>query len=111
MGNVKAESSDELQDKPVTLPELSTNRKHLVPQDLMIFHQNIRSLNNKIDEILNSFESNPPHILRFTEHYLKSYQLDKIFFQNYQLGAEFCRKRYKNGGSAHISMNLFNFLT
>jgi len=70
----------------------------LVPQDLMIFHQNIRSLNNKTDEILNTLESNPPHLLCFTEHHLKSYQLDNIYFQNYQLGAEFCRKRYKNGG-------------
>ena len=67
------------------------NTKHLVPKDLMIFHQNIRNLNNKSDEILNNIESNPPHILCFTEHHLKSYQLDKIFFQNYQLGAEYCR--------------------
>jgi len=80
MGNVKAETSDELKDKSITLPELSTNRKHLVPQDLMIFHQNIRSLNNKTDEILNTLESNPPHILCFSEHHLKSYQLDNIFF-------------------------------
>jgi hypothetical protein len=37
MGNVKAETLNELKDKSVTLPELSTNRKHLVPQDLTIF--------------------------------------------------------------------------
>ena len=80
MGNLKAETSDGLKDKSVTLPELAPNRKHLVSQDLMTFHQNIRSLNNKTDEILNTLESNPPHLLCFTEQHLKSYQFDNIFF-------------------------------
>ena len=48
MGNVKAETPDELKDKSVTLTELATKRKHLVPLDFMIFHQNIRSLNKKL---------------------------------------------------------------
>ena len=89
----------------------NVNTKHLVPKDLMIFHQNIRNLNNKSDEILNTIESNPPHILCFTEHHLKSYQLDNIFFQNYQLGAEYCRKSYKNGGVCiyiHESLHFSN---
>ena len=64
----------------------------------MIFHKNIRNLNNKTDEIWNTIELNLPHMLCFTEPHLKSYQLDNIFFQNYQLGAEYCRKSYKNGG-------------
>jgi hypothetical protein len=59
VGNFNAETSDVLKDKSVILPEPFTNTKHLVPQDLMIFHQNIRSLNNKINEILNTTESNP----------------------------------------------------
>ena len=40
----------------------------------------------------------PPHILCFTEHHLKTYQLDNILFQNYKLGAKFVRNIYKNGG-------------
>ena len=51
----------QLRDKSATLPEPFTNTKHMVPQDLIIFHQNIRSINNKIDEILNTTESNPVH--------------------------------------------------
>jgi hypothetical protein len=69
MGNLSAEISDVMKDKSVILPEPFTNTKHLVSkQDLMIFHKNIRSINNKTDEILNTIESNPPHALRFTEH-------------------------------------------
>jgi len=110
MGNIKAETPDELKDKSVTLPELATNRKHLVSQDLMIIYQNIRSLSHKTDEILNTLESNPPHLICFTEHHLKSYQLDNIyFFHNYQLGAEFCRKRYKNDGVCIFIHEYFQF--
>jgi hypothetical protein len=108
MGDLITETSDVLSNQSVIIPGPSTNMKHMAPQDLIIFHQNIRSLNNKIDEIWNNIESNPPHVLCFTEHHLKSYQLDNIFFQKYQLGAKFCRKIYLVG-SAYIFMNLFNF--
>ena len=98
MGDLNTDTSDVLREKSATLPEPLTNTKHLVPQDLIIFHQYIRSINNKTDEILNTIESNPPHVLCFTEYHLKTYQLDNIFFHIYQLSAKFCRKSYKNHG-------------
>ena len=42
--------------------------------------------------------TDPPHVC-FTEHHLKIYQLDNVLFQNYKLGAKFCRNIYKNGGA------------
>ena len=66
-------------------------------KDLMIYHQNIRGLPDKTDEIVNIIETNPPHVLCFTEHHLKSYQLDDIILLNHKLGASFCREVYKNG--------------
>jgi len=53
-------------------------------------------INNKIDEIVNTIETNPPHVLCFTEYHSKTYQLDNILFQNYKLGAKFCREIYRN---------------
>jgi hypothetical protein len=64
----------------------------------MIFHHNIRGINNKTDETVTTIVTNPPHVLCFTEHHLKTYQLDSILFQNYKLGAKFCKKIYRNGG-------------
>jgi hypothetical protein len=74
-------------------------------------------MNNKIDEILNTIMTNPPHVLGFTEHHLNSYQLDDILFQNYKLGANFCREMYKNGGVCvyihesfqFCNINVYNF--
>jgi len=49
----------------------------------MIFHQNIRGISNKTDEFVNTVVTNPPHVLCFTEHHLKTHQLD-ILLQKLQ---------------------------
>ena len=76
----------------------------------MIFYQNIRGINNKTDEIVNTIATDPPHVLCCTEHHSKTYQLDNILFQNYKLGAKFCREMYRNGGAAYLFKNPFNSL-
>jgi exonuclease III len=87
-----------LNSESVILPQYSESTNYLVSKwGLMIFHKNIRGINNKIDEILKAIATNPSHILCFTEHHLNSYQLDNILFQNYKLGANFCMEMYKNG--------------
>jgi len=67
-------------------------------KDLTIFHQNIRGLKDKTDEIMNNIGTNPPHVLCFTEHHLESCQLDSVQLLNYTLVAKFCRTTYRNGG-------------
>ena len=71
---------------------------HHLKRDLRILDQNIRGLKNKTDEMAITIATNPPHVLGFTEHHLKTHQLDNILFQNYKLGPTFCRNIYKNGG-------------
>jgi hypothetical protein len=110
MGDLITDTSDVISKQSVITPGPSTNIKHVAPQDLVIFHQNIRSLNNKIDEIWANIESNLPHVLCFTEHHLKSYQLDNIFFKITNSVPNFAGKYIKMVGSAYIFMNLFNFL-
>jgi hypothetical protein len=83
MGKLSVRNSNVLNSESVILPQPTKSTNHLVcKQDLMIFHQNIRGINNKINEILNTVATNPPHVLCFTEHHLNSYQLDNILFQN-----------------------------
>ena len=66
-------------------------------KDLTIFHQNIRGLKGKTEEIMVNKATNPPHVLCFTEHHLESYQLDSVLLLNYRLMAAFCRTNYRNG--------------
>jgi len=66
----------------LTQPSESTNHSFF-KWDLMIFHQNIRGISNKTDEFVNTVVTNPPHVLCFTEHHLKTHQLD-ILLQKLQ---------------------------
>ena len=75
----------------------TVSRSHYLKWDLMVFHQNIRGLYNKIDEIVNTMAKNLPHVLSFTEHHSKTYQLGNILFQNYKLGVKFCKEIYRIG--------------
>ena len=117
MGKLSVKNSNVLNSNPAVLPKLSKSTNHLafktdinykqsvniskshhLKRDLVILHQNIGGKNNKTDEMAITIAANPPHVLCFTEHHLKSYQLDNILFQNFKLGAKFCRNIYKNGG-------------
>jgi hypothetical protein len=60
--------------------------------DLAIFHQNSRGLsNNKLDELSVFLSTHPPHIC-MTEHHLRVNESKR------NLGANFCRNTFKNGG-------------
>jgi hypothetical protein len=65
---------------------------------LMIFHQNIRGLHNKTDELLNFWTTEFPHIFCFTEHHLSDHEISSICITNYNLGAKYCKKSRKHGG-------------
>ena len=64
----------------------------------LIFHQNIRGLKGKTEEIMNNIATNLPHVLCFMEHHLESQQLDCVPLQSYRLVAKFCRTTYRYGG-------------
>jgi exonuclease III len=67
------------------------------PRNLKIFHQNIRGLRNKIDELSIRFSNCAPQVLCFTEHHLKEYEINITSINCYNLGAFYCRKAQKAG--------------
>ena len=65
---------------------------------LTIFHQNIRGLHNKIDELLNFWSTEFSHILCFTEHHLCDYEINSTCINHYNHGSKYCSKSCKYGG-------------
>jgi exonuclease III len=59
---------------------------------LRVFHQNIRGLRNKTNELISSMHTNLPHITCLTEHRMKQLELEHFHIENYNLGARYCRK-------------------
>jgi hypothetical protein len=66
---------------------------------LHIFHQNIRGLRSKIDELINSFEIDNinPHTLSFTEHHMEEQDMLHLTLPGYILGSSFCRRNLQRG--------------
>ena len=76
---------------------------------ITIFHQNICGLRKKTDELKSSIYPNFPHILCFSEHHLKNFELDQINVDGYNLGAAYCRKIVKRGGICIFVCNNLNY--
>jgi len=72
----------------------SMNDKNL----FKIFHQNIRELKSKVDELSYSLLPDYPNILCLIEHHLKNIETDNLPIDRFKLGSKFCRHEYKNGG-------------
>jgi hypothetical protein len=61
---------------------------------LKIFHQDMRGLGNKFNELYCHLHNNLPHILCLSEHHLSESELQLIYLTNYSLGANYCRKHF-----------------
>ena len=76
-----------------------------------VFHQNIRGLRNKINELLDSVLPQLPHVLCLTEHHAKDQEIETLYIDQYTLGAKYCRQGLKHGGTGifvHDSLEFTN---
>jgi len=78
------------------------NSKNSTP--LLIYHQNIRGQQNKIDELSMLWSTNLPHVLCFTEHHFCDHEINSIYINSYNLGAKYCRVNLE---SAYSFMKLY----
>jgi hypothetical protein len=62
---------------------------------ITIFHQNICVLKGKMNEWISSMSPYSPHILCFSGHNPKKFELDQINVDGYRLGAAHCRQVLK----------------
>ena len=74
---------------------------------IKIFHQNIRGLGNKTNELYCHLHHDFPHVLCISEHHLRESELWLTHLANYYLGAGYCRKNFLKGGvSIFVYRNL-----
>jgi exonuclease III len=73
-------------------PSIDTN-------NFKIFHQNVRGLSGKVEELLFSLANdNYPHILCITEHHMRLEEINITNLEQYNLGTFYCRYKFKQGG-------------
>jgi exonuclease III len=95
-------------DKPNLSGNKSSTRSFInTTVSLKIFHQNIRGLRDKTDELVLHLLDCLPQVLCLTEHHLKELEIKNLGIRNYKLGAYHCRKIHRFGGvGIYIQDNL-----
>jgi hypothetical protein len=79
-------------------------------KSLSVYHQNIRGVSNKINELLTTVKNvQSLHILCLTEHHMKLPEILQVNLNNYTLGASFCRKNLMHGGLSIFARNSLKF--
>jgi hypothetical protein len=63
-----------------------------------VFHQDIRGLRGKINELLSHLNPSFPQIFCFTEHHMNIVELKQFNIDSYKLGAYYCRTLFTKGG-------------
>jgi hypothetical protein len=63
-----------------------------------IFHQHIRGIQGKMNELMISILNEKPNIICLTEYHLTDYEMNALYIPKYKLGAGYGRKTIKNGG-------------
>jgi hypothetical protein len=67
--------------------------------NITLYHQNVHSLTNKIDELSIIMQQNyiGSHYICLTEHHLKETEITKFSLEGYTLASVFCRKESLGG--------------
>jgi hypothetical protein len=76
--------------------ELTSNNRKSVSNKLIIYHQNVRSLSSRKDE-LSAFlkkECFSPHLICIREHYTEEQELLTCSISGYKLASSYCHKSY-----------------
>ena len=76
-----------------------------------VLHQNTRGMRNKTIELIGFMLPKLPQIVCLTGHHLKELEVENLSMDYYTLGAKFCRKNLKQGGTStfvHESLDFNN---
>ena len=78
---------------------LGTGSRRKETNNLIIYHQNIRSLNKKQAEISIMLQEckNRPHLICLSEHHTRKEEMLDLTLPGYKLASCFCREQYTRG--------------
>jgi hypothetical protein len=86
---------------------LETKNRWKEINNLIIYHQNIRSLNKKKDELSIKLQEiqDRPHLICLSEHHMRREEMLDFSFPGYKLANSFCRETNFKGGVCILARN------
>jgi hypothetical protein len=76
---------------------------------IRVFHQNIRSLKYKTNELLSDLYPDFPHVLCITEHSMNSLVMNIVTIDYYSIGSVYCRNSFTKGGVCIFAHNSLSY--
>jgi hypothetical protein len=104
MEHINVNSSDSLDNTP----KICHQNNNLL--NIRVYHQNIRGLKDKTNEIVSYLYPLFPHLLCITEHHLDHSVLHHTYIEHYNLGAGYCRQTLRQGGVCIFVHDTINYL-
>jgi hypothetical protein len=71
------------------------NKSDDMNRSFKIFHQNIRGIKGKINELMIYLLNDEPCIICLSDHHLNVQDMDVTQIPKYKIGAGYCRKKLK----------------
>ena len=78
---------------------------------IKIYHQNVRSLRNKLHEFVGHLHPSLPNVICLTEHHLNILEKPHTNIEGYSIGAYFCRESYAKGGTIIYVHNKLQYMS
>jgi len=100
MNETNSLDASNLNENSTSSPVMYTygNKRDDANHTLIVFHQNMQGLKNKIDELVLTIDSEMPHLICIMEHHLNYSEIVVASIPNYNLAAKYCRTSLKCGG-------------
>ena len=109
VNSVKHKSVDEYITSDSSVTKSCYSNHQASNNILSVFHQNIRGLRYKTDELLSALYPDFPHVLCLTEHHMDTLDFDLVTIDHFNLGAVYCRNTLSKGGVCIFVHNSLNF--
>jgi exonuclease III len=77
---------------------------------LTVYHQNVRGLGGKVNELLSQSYPTYPHVLCLSEHHKNYLEFQRTSLDCYSLGADYCRTSYTKGGVCILEQDKLRFV-
>jgi len=96
--NINGHKGNVLTDRKISSNSKNKSSQQTSGSLVTVYHQNIRGLKGKVNELLSQLHPTFPQVFCFSEHHMNQIELQHTFLDGYNLRVCYCRTSHMKGG-------------